>query len=194
MLPLILEEPRRSIVALEMFFNKNFFIPTVGNIIFLDHPPGWAWALNLGFQIFGFTPLTGRILCILFHLLTGLLLFLVSKNFTSKKIALTASLLYLASADIYFYYSFLGEMDTFYSFLSLSTILLVFLAYEKNKSYLIFIACLITLLGYLTKGLTSLIFFELTFLGYSLYKKNLKILFSFSHLLGIIALLTGLGF
>ena len=183
-LPLFYEEPRRTIVALEMIFRGNYLLPTLGGKVFFDHPPAWAWIQGLSYQVFGFSDVTPRILSLFFHFLIASLLFFAGKAYCGKEKAFWGAIFYLVSGDIYLFYSFLGEMDLFFAFLVFSSFLLLFLGIEKKKKTYIVSSFAFTALAWLTKGPVSLVFLEVGYFSYSLFKRNLRFFFSSAHVLG----------
>tara|TARA_R110002050_G_scaffold267266_2_gene408886 strand:+ start:33952 stop:35553 length:1602 start_codon:yes stop_codon:yes gene_type:complete len=189
--PLRLEEPRRALVALEMLLNNNFIVTTLLNETWYDHPPLYNIVLALSIKIFGFNTFAIRFPCAFSLLLTGILVYVISKKYISKNFGILSSLFYLISADIYFYFSTIAEIDIFYSLLILLTFFSIFHFYQKKQYYHLFgFAYFFISLAFLTKGFASYAFIVLTLVSYFLYEKQFKRLFSLPHIIfGFSALL-----
>jgi 4-amino-4-deoxy-L-arabinose transferase-like glycosyltransferase len=185
--PLNLEEPRRIIVALEMLFNNNFTVTTMFNETWYDHPPLWNIVLALSGKLFGTTSeFAFRFPCALSLLITGILVFLAGKKYVSVQFGILSAFFYLISADLYFFFSAIAEIDIFFSLLVYLSILSVFHFYEKKQlSLLFFSTYFFGTLGFFTKGIVALVFVGITLLTYFIYKRNFKKLFSISHILAL---------
>ena len=48
--PLFLEEPRRTLIAIEMLHNKNLWIPTELGVYYFKKPPFFNWVLVCEFD------------------------------------------------------------------------------------------------------------------------------------------------
>ncbi|WP_298489253.1 glycosyltransferase family 39 protein [uncultured Maribacter sp.] len=183
--PLILEEPRRILVALEMLFHNNFMVTTIFNETWYDHPPLWNIVLAASAKVFGSeSEFAFRFPCALSLLLTGILIFFNGKKYVSIKFGILSAFFYLISADLYFFFSTIAEIDIFFSLLILLSILSVFYFYEKENMYLLFLSTyFFGTLGFFTKGVVALVFVGITLLTYFIYKRKFIKLFSFAHIL-----------
>ncbi len=188
MQPLFLEEPRRAIVALEMLFRNNLIVPTELGEFYYNKPPLWNWMIILSFKIFGnYSEFAVRFFSVLSLLAMGLLLFLAGKKFVNAKFGIYSSLLFLVSIDLYFYYSHLGEIDIFYSLITFSSFLALFIFYKNKKFLLLFISFyFLCALGFLTKGLPTIAFAGISLLVFFIYYRDFRRLLSWQHLTGIL--------
>ena len=186
--PLYLEEPRRAIIALEMILNNNFVVPTELGEFYYNKPPLWNWIIILSFKLFGnFSEFSVRFFSVLSFLLIGLLLFLTSKKSVNTRFGIYTTLLLLISFDLYFYYSNLGEIDIFYSLITFSCFIVLFIFYEKKKYLLLFLSFYtLCAIGFLTKGLPSISFAGISLFVFFIYHREFKRLISWQHLLGIL--------
>ena len=114
-------------------------------------------------------------------LLTGALNYWVVRRYTkSLETALLSSLFYVTSGDILFYFSMLGEIDIFYTFLAYCQVIFIFAGYEQKRWMWLFIGSyFFTAAGLLTKGLPSLAFQGITLLAVAGYKGQWRWLFAF---------------
>lgn len=188
LLPLRAEEPRRAIVALEMLLSGNFISPTINGIFYYNKPPLYNWFLSSLFVVFGsYADWIVRLPSPLFLLLTGALnYYLVRKYTQSVETAALSSLFYLTSGDILFYFSMLGEIDIFYTFLVYCQAMAIFVGYERRNWKLLFIVSYFFMaVGLLTKGLPSLPFQAITLLAVAAYQRQWRWLFRVWHFVGI---------
>ncbi len=193
--PLYQEEPRRALIALEMLFRKNLVVPTEFGEIYQRKPPLWNWMILGAFRLFGNqSEFAVRFFSTFSFLLTGFLVYLAGKKYVSRAFGLLAAILFLVSVDIYFYFSLLGEIDLFYSFLVFAGFLAMFHYHEQGKPLLMFLAVyLFTALGFLTKGFPSIVFTGLSLPVFLYYRRDFRKLFGIRHLAGIVFFLLIVG-
>lgn len=186
-LPLSFEEPRRGIVALEMMISGNYIVPTINDELYLNKPPIYNWLLIALFEITGSkSEWVVRLPTVLSLLAIALLNFIFTKKYVNYQVALFSSLFFLASADIYFYFSLYGEIDMFYTLIVYLQIASIYIFYKKKNYWLLFlISYFLTGVGLLTKGLPSLAFQALTLLAGAIVIKDFKRLFTPAHFAGI---------
>jgi 4-amino-4-deoxy-L-arabinose transferase-like glycosyltransferase len=186
--PLYLEEPRRALIALEMILNNNFVVPTELGEFYYNKPPLWNWVIILSFKLFGnYSEYSVRFFSVFSFLLIGLLIFLTGKKYVNTRFGIYTSLLLLISFDLYFYYSNLGEIDIFYSLITFSCFIVLFIFYEKKNYLLLFLSFyILCTIGFLTKGLPSISFAGISLLVFFIYHRQFKRLISWQHLSGIL--------
>ncbi|UII22926.1 ArnT family glycosyltransferase [Fulvivirga ligni] len=189
------EEPRRVVIALEMIHSNDYLQPTFQGQPYFKKPPLYNWLLAGIYNITGDTSeFNSRLISALSLLAIGLLCFLICTKSMSKSAAFITALLCCITPPLYFSMSYLAEIDTFYSFISLSSILIIYPLYQRKNKYLLFaIPYFVAAIGILTKSPQSLLFVLFTLTGYLLYKKDWRLLISRYHLTGIIFLITPIG-
>lgn len=185
--PLYLEEPRRALIALEMLFNHNLIVPTEFGEFYYKKPPLWNWMIILGYKIFGsYSEYAVRFFTPVSLIATGGVIYNISKKFVDRTFAVYNALFFLISVDIYFYFSMIGEIDIFYSFITFTAIASVLIFYEQRRFNLLFIIFyFLQAIAFLTKGFPTIAFTGITLLVFFLYKRDLKRLVSLNHFLGI---------
>lgn len=191
MMELRAEEPRRAIVALEMYLTGNYIVPKINGWDYYNKPPLFNWLIAFCFYLFNsFSEWVVRVPSLVSFLLTGLFHYLFSRKYFKGHISILASLFFLTSADIFFYGSInAGEIDLFYSLLVYLQVMCIFFFYERKDYLLLFLSSYaFTALGVITKGPPSLAFQALTLLGWFIYNKEFKRLFYWQHILGILLL------
>lgn len=183
--PFYNEEPRRSIIAMEMLFNNNPMVTTVFNEVFYDHPPLWYIVLALSAKTFGAnTEFAFRFPCALSLLITGVVIYYMGKKYVGQLFGLISAFLYLISADLYFFFSNTAEIDIFFSLLVLLSAFSIFHFYEQKRFALLFLsAYFFCFLGFMTKGVVAIAFLGITLMVFFAHKKDFKNLFLPIHFL-----------
>lgn len=185
--PLHLEEPRRALIALEMMYNGNFLVPTEMGVAYFKKPPFFNWLLVASFKLFGVSEFSARLVTIISMLGMGLATFAFVKKYVNRQVGVFAGLFVLISADLYFHFSQLAEIDVFYSLVVLLSFFGIYHFFEKKKWVVLFtVVYLLTSIGFLTKGLPSLVFTPISLLAWFIYKRKFMMLISWQHALGII--------
>lgn len=188
--PLYQEEPRRGLVALEMLFNDNLIVPTQFGEYYYNKPPLWNWIVLMGFELLGQNEWGLRFFSALSFLLTALLIYGVCKRHLHEKTGLYAGLFYLASVDLLYGFSVLGEIDLFYSLLTVFSFLAFFHFASLQRWWLAFLLLYgLNGLGFITKGLPSILFAGLTVISWLWYTKAWRKLYSPAHLVGTLVFL-----
>lgn len=194
--PLKHEEPRRALISLEMLFRNNWIVPTEFGEYYYKKPPLFNWVIIAGFYLFGnYSEFAVRFFPILSFIGMGILVFWVGRKYVSLAFGIYAGLLTLTMVDILYYFSATaGEIDLFYSFITLASFFTIFHFYEKQQYYLLFITTYsLGAIGTLTKGLPSLVFLALSIGVFFLYKRELKKLFGLAHISGILLFVVIVG-
>ncbi len=187
---LLFEEPRRALVALEMMLSKNYWVPTTNGYLYYNKPPLYNWVLIPFLKLFGTAEWVVRLPNLLSLFATAFIHYRISRKYIDERAAILSALFYLCSADILFFFSFIGEIDLFYALLVHVQVLLIFHFHQKGQIHWLYLSSyLLTAAGCLTKGIPSLAFQALTLLLIFVLNKEYKRLFSVWHFAGI-ALLT----
>ncbi len=189
------EEPRRAVVALEMDLTGQYIVPKINGFDYYNKPPIYNWLLILLTKIFGsFENWIYRIPTVASLISISWVSYRVTRKKVGEKIAIFSALFILTSANILFYFSFMGEIDMFYSLIVYLQILTLLHFFQKRSyAQLFLISYLLTAIGVLTKGLPSFAFQSVTILSLFLYHRRFKELFSIWNFLGIILMAFLLG-
>lgn len=188
MVPLRLEEPRRALIALEMLFNGNLIVPTEMGEFYYKKPPLYNWLIIGSYRLFGnYEETTVRFFSLLSYLGMGLLIFLIGRKYVGLRLGVYAGLLYLIAADLLFYFTTTaGEIDLFYSFLTLASFFTLFHYGEKRQYLRLFVfTYFLAALGTLTKGFPSVVFVGLSLPVFFYYRQEFRRLFSWQHAMGM---------
>ncbi len=194
-IPLKFEEPRRGVVALEMLFSGDYISPTINGEPYYNKPPVYNWILVGLFKSLGsYEDWVLRIPTVICFVLLAWAHYHVTRKRLGHDIAILASLFFLTSTDLLFYFSFQGEIDMFYCLIVYLQVIAI-LGYFEKEDYLRLFVCsyILAAVGVLTKGLPSIAFQGITLLAVFIYHKRFRYLFHYSHFIGfgVFVLLVG---
>jgi len=182
------EEPRRAVVAIEMDITGNYLVPKINGFNYYNKPPIYNWLLIILTKLFNsYENWVYRLPTVLSLLGMAFINFKIIKEKISKEVAIYSSLLLITSGNILFYFSFMGEIDMFYSLIVYVQILCLLHYFEKKDYARLFLfSYVLTAIGGLTKGIPSFAFQAITILSLFLFHKRYKQLFSVWNFVGII--------
>ena len=187
------EEPRRGIVALEMFLSGDYIVPKIHGAFYYNKPPLFNWMILALYKLFNRTDeWMVRLPSLLAWLGMGLLNYFFVKKWLTKEVALLSSIFFLTAGDIYFYETMeSGEIDLFYSFLVCVQVVSIYHFWQKKNWLALFgVSYAFMAFGLLTKGMPSFLFQALTLAAMAVYTKQWKWLLKWQHFAGV---LLGLG-
>ena len=186
--PVYLEEPRRATIAMEMEENGNFIVPTQFGEFYYKKPPVFNWVVWASAKaVGGYTAWALRLPTVLSIIFTSLLLFGLGRRYAGLEFGWLSALLFPLSGGLYFYFSLLGEIDLFYTFVTFAGFAALFHFQQQGRYGLMFIVTYaLAAVGTLTKGLPSLLFQSLSVTAWLWYEGELKRLLSLAHLAGIL--------
>ena len=185
MLPFFEDEAIRSIVALEMLYKNAYLVPTINEKIYLFKPPLYNWILALVFYLTGIVnEWSARVPNVFFLLLFSLSIYRFSRRYLSRETAVLNAFLFLTCGRILFWESFLSLIDIFYSWVTYSMMMYLFV-YKDDRLKMYTVVYFLFAIGYLLKGFPSAVFLGFSFLVLFFYWKKLRSLFCWQHLLGI---------
>ena len=195
LIPFIDDEAMRALIALEMDLSGNYITPTINGEYYYNKPPLYNWFLLIWFKFFGtyeeFVSRLATIFCLLGYATT---IFYFSKKHYSTKFAFLNAFFLITCGRILIYDSMLGLIDIAFSWVTFSAFMIVYHQYEKRNFHALFaFTYLLTAIGFLMKGLPSLVFQGATLFSFFLYKKDFKKLFSLAHIAGGILFLLIVG-
>ena len=170
---LTLEEPRRAIIAYEMWFAGNLHQPTLFGEPYFNKPPLFNWLAILASHIFGWAEMTVRSLSLTFTILTALLTYVTAKTiFQDPTLSRLSALAYVTFADILFHYGWIGEIDATVAFFVLGIIVCQWWAFETHNDWQVILSGLMTGLTFFLKGFPAYAFFGLTMLSLAVFHRR----------------------
>lgn len=193
--PLYLEEPRRALIALEMFRSGNYWAATQFGEWYYYKPPVFNWVL-IGFARLGggFDEFWLRLPTVLSVWGIAALLWAAGRRWVGEAFARVSALSFLGFGSILFYFSTLAEIDLFYALIVFAGLWAVYYFGEKERYLWLFLSAYLSCaIGVLTKGMPSFAFTAISLLVYFVDKGRFRELLSARHFLGIglLALLLG---
>lgn len=190
------EEPRRAVTGFEVYESGNLIVPQIHGQPYYNKPPLYSYLIAATYYITGsFNEWAVRLPGILSFLLTGLLAFWIARKYSDTDTAFLAAFGYLTSVDLLFYASVnAGQIDLFYTFISLAQVVSIFYFYQKRQFNIMYITSyILAALGTLTKGMPSIAIQIITIAAYLAYYKDWKTYFSKKHITGILLFIIIIG-
>jgi len=163
-LPLQFEEPRRTLVALEMLLRGDYVVLTTHGELYFNKPPLFNWVLIALLRLFGSGEAwVFRLATVASMLGLGLALWCVARRHLGGPTALRATAFLLTFTTLLFYGSLYAEPDVFFALLVALQALAIFAFEQAGRPLPLFVVSyLLAALGVLTKGLPSIVFQGLT--------------------------------
>ncbi|MDJ0365681.1 glycosyltransferase family 39 protein [Hymenobacter sp. H14-R3] len=193
--PLLVDEPIRALVALEMHYSGHFFSPTLLGLPYYNKPPLFNWLLIALFRLTGRQDeWVLRLPTIAALLLYTTALWRVLRPQLGSRLAFTVALAFATTGRVLFYDSFLGLIDLWHAGLTWLAFMAVwYLGQRQQWARLFIITYALTAVGFLLKGLPSVVFQGLALLVYCLDTKQWRRLFGWQHVLGVAVMLSIVG-
>ncbi|MFK7900890.1 MAG: ArnT family glycosyltransferase [Cyclobacteriaceae bacterium] len=178
-----------------MILRNNYIVPTEFGDIYTKKPPLYNWVIIFFYKLLGnYSEWAVRLGSVLSLLGTAGLVCFLGKRFVDHRFGIISAFFYIIVADLLFVFSFLGEIDLFYSFLTVLSISSIFYFHQRQQYVLLFcFTYFFGALGTLTKGLPSIPFLGASLLSFSIYTKEFKRLLSIPHIVGILIYLLIVG-
>jgi 4-amino-4-deoxy-L-arabinose transferase-like glycosyltransferase len=183
------EEPRRALVAWEMWQRSDWLVPTIQGWPYYNKPPLFNWILMALYELTGSAEnWVVRLPSLAAFLGMALLHYRFSRQWVGEAVARWSSLFMLTAVHYLFFATVLsGELDLFYALIVYGQSLVLFAGFQKKQWLWMFSgAYLLMGIGFLTKGMPSILFQGATLLGMAVLYKKWKWLFSWQHFLGAV--------
>jgi 4-amino-4-deoxy-L-arabinose transferase-like glycosyltransferase len=178
------DESRRALVAIEMILSGDYITPTLNGEFYYNKPPVYNWIIALSFQLFGeYSAFALRFPVVVATFIYGALIVFGLRGMIGSRKAALVAIATITSGRILFYDSFLGLIDIAFSAIIFANFL-VFYRLTLTKRYFFYFSLSYFLIGvaYLMKGLPPIVFQFFTLLGWLIYTKDWKRIFSAAHL------------
>ena len=193
--PLLVDEPIRALVSLEMHYSGQFFAPTLQGFPYYNKPPLFNWLLVALYRLTGRQDeWIVRLPTIAALLLYGTAIWRVLRPRLGSRVAFTVALAFATTGRVLFYDSFLGLIDLWHAGLTWLAFMAVWYLGQRGQWVRLFVLTYaLTAVGFLLKGLPSLVFQALALGVYCLDTRQVKRLFGWQHVLGVAVLVGVLG-
>ena len=196
LLPLIADEPIRALVALELKLTGNFFVATLQGEYYFNKPPLFNWLLLGFFHLFGAAEeWVIRLPTVLALLGMGAAIYYFVSRRLGRGLGVAAALAFVTSGRMLFYDSMLGLIDTLHALVTYLGFMAVFELGERRRWAALFaVSYALTGMGFLLKGLPSLVFQGLALAVYfGCQPGQWRRLLSGAHALGLAVLAALVG-
>ena len=195
-LPLFADEPTRSVVALEMIFSGNYWVPTINGEFYYRKTPLYNWILAGLMQLTGHTDeWIVRLPSLVPLFLYGLTIFYWVKKYLAHTTAFLAAAMFVTCGRMLIYASLLGHIDIFYAWVTFSAFAFSIDGWREGNTWKLFvIPYLLHTVGFMCKGLPSVLFAGITAGALPLLGGDWKKMFHPRHFLGLFlftAIVTG---
>lgn len=188
------DEATRALVALEMMINDNYITPTLNGEFYYNKPPLFSWILVLLFKKFGISELVLRLPTVLSVFGFGITIYVFVSRELGRQAGILTAFLFISCGRLLYWESWLGYIDTTFSWVSYCGMMLIIYYFRKKKYLRLFmISYFLMTLGFMLKGLPAIAFQGITLLVVFISEKQFKQLFTWKHFAGIMVfvLLTG---
>ncbi|WP_448212292.1 ArnT family glycosyltransferase [Colwellia sp. MEBiC06753] len=176
LIPLINEETRRAIVAIELLNNGNFLIPTIGGELYTAKPPLFNWLIMLasGMDAGQVNEFNARIVSVIsLAILVATICYLTRNWWSTKSLLLLAVLLALSPAMVR--KATLAEIDITFTLLVNLAIFSWFCNYQCQRYKQAWLISAVFIgLAYLCKREAALLFYVLSIASWLIYQKQVK--------------------
>ncbi len=193
--PFSSDEPIRVTVAMEMILSGQYFFPTLAGLPYYNKLPLFNWIVAALFQLSGsWHEVVPRLYNVCVLLIYAGVIYLAFRKQLGKQVASLTALALVTTGDILFWDSLLGLIDITFSLLMFMMFMAIFAAASKPRPGVYYLAAyLLASLGFMMKGLPSLVFLGLTWIALAISIRSWKPLLRLNHLYGIFLFLLILG-
>jgi len=188
LMPILADEPTRAIVAMEMMFSENYWVPKINDVFYYRKPPFYNWIMIAFFKVTGsMSEFVVRLPSVIPLFAFGATIYWWVKKHLNAKIAFFAAAMFVTCGRMLIYASMLGHIDIFYSWITFFSFIVIVECFKKEKWLMLFVVSyFLAGIGFLCKGLPTLIFQAFTLLAIFIAFKKFKKLISWEHTLGIV--------
>lgn len=189
------DESRRALVALEMILKNEYLAPTLNGEFYYEKPPLFNWLIVLSFKAFGaYSNFAVRFPVFLFVLTYAFLIHRLLRPVIGNAKAWLVLMLTVTSGRMLFYDSFLGLMDIGLGLLVFTNFMLFYRLGRQRWYFLLFVSTYaLVAVGYLMKGLPSVVFQFFTILAWAAHTRDWKFIFHKFNFLGTLVFIIPVG-
>ncbi|MGD1847608.1 MAG: ArnT family glycosyltransferase [Salibacteraceae bacterium] len=195
LMPLNADDGLRGLVALEMVYADEYLVPSNNGDLYYRKPPIFNWFIVLAHQLTGsFSNFTIRFPVGVSLLLFGATIVAFLRNTIGWRNAALVALLTMTSGHILFESSRVGRIDITYSWMIYTGFMVVYHYFRKGNWWGLFlVSYAVAALGFLTKGMPTVVFQGATLIAWLSISGHFKRLFSWQHLAGGVLFLIVVG-
>jgi 4-amino-4-deoxy-L-arabinose transferase-like glycosyltransferase len=171
-------------IAKFMLLHKEFIIPHLNCVPYIEKPPLLYWLLAGSFSLFGLTTIAARLVTTTCAVLTCIAIVFFAKKIKQSQTGIMAALIFTSSIGV----SIIARMvyfDMLFTFLISCALFSLFYWYESYKISALRIGYLFLGLAILTKGLVAIILIFGSFFLFLVLEKKLRRLYEALDPMGI---------
>lgn len=186
-LDLLLEEPRRALIARTMMENGDYLVPRLGGEIYTAKPPLFNWLIALAATSgLGLDEFSARLPSALSALFLALFMVLSARRYLQSSGLWFLGLAILLTPE-FIAKGRLAEIEMVFTLLVTASVWLWFIGYQRSlKGYRLWVVPLILVaLAYLAKREPAVVFFYLSIVPYLVWKRRWRVLVQPGHGVGI---------
>ena len=150
------DEGRYNSIPHEMLQSRDYILPTLNGVPYLEKPPLQYWLTAGVFVITGPQPWAGRLWPTIFALLTALALYLFMKREVNERAAAISALVFLSSLHT-LAMTRVNILDISFGFFVTVSLLSAFRFLKHGDRSFLYIVWIAAGLGFLTKGLAAIV-------------------------------------
>jgi len=171
-------------IAKEMLLSRDFIIPHLNGVPYIEKPPLLYWLLTASFSIFGFTAFAARLVTVTSATLVCIVMLYFTKKIHQTRVGILGSVIFASSVGI----SIIARMvyfDMLFTLLVSSALLCLFYWYEYQKANTLRLGYLFFGLAILAKGLVAVVLIGGSFGAFFLLERDFRKLYRILDPLGI---------
>lgn len=182
------DEPTRANVAMEMMYSGNYLVSTIAGEYYYKKPPLFNWLLVILYSVTGCkNEYITRLAAVIPLLLFSLRIFDIARRHVNKNVAMLTAFLFITFGRMLYYDSMLGHIDILYAWVTFESFYLLYACFDSNNRFGVFLGFYaLNAVGFMLKGLPSLLFPVFTLLAMAIHRKQLKWIVSWQHCLAVV--------
>jgi 4-amino-4-deoxy-L-arabinose transferase-like glycosyltransferase len=176
-------------IARDMLSFKNFVIPHLNGVPYIEKPPLLYWLLVFSFSVLGVTAFAARLVTATSAALVCIAMVYFTKKIKQPSVGICGALIFSSSIGV----CIIARMvyfDMLFTFLISGTLFCLFYWYESHKVYILRIGYLFLGLAILAKGLIAAVLIGGSFVAFLILENNYQKLYKILDLWGIVLFLT----
>jgi 4-amino-4-deoxy-L-arabinose transferase-like glycosyltransferase len=188
------DEPTRALVALEMMIRENLWFSTLQGEPYTLKPPLFPWIIIVFFKVFGIGEWALRLPTVFSFIGFAFTIFLFVRNELGTRLGVLTAFLFVTLGRLLFWETFLGYIDTTFSWVAYTGIMSVYYFDKKKNDLLLFLTSYFFMtIGFFLKGMPAILFQGITLGVFFIVEKKWRRLISLQHLAGILLFAVVLG-
>lgn len=189
------DEAIRSLVAVEMDLSGNYVATTMHGAAYINKPPLFNWMLLVSFKLFGYYgEFPARVVTVFFLAVYGFIVYRFTRQAFDREFAFLSAMMTVLSGRFLIYDSMLGLIDTTFTVAMYALMMSLYYFGVRQQWWRFFlVSYALMAVGFLLKGLPSIVFQGLSLFAALLYFREWRRIFSLQHVAGGLLALSILG-